>query len=1003
MVMPNPKRFQRTRQKRHLVSRRTKGRNIVFRLIPIAWLLGSIPALVASDMSIQQAVSVKTEYVTLNVLIAIIPKVNHDGVEVDFSNLSFGRIHRELELARLFYWRNSRCRLNLNYTFVVLNETISFTGWWLPPDPVNSILNQLFVKSNITTDYFDSVVGIWAEQGYSPNGTDPVGSVYGSGGTVYRFSSFSMAGAISWLMVHEYHHQIDEFFSNSGFPEYRSNHPRENWAEDLGIYGEHFDVNAYILRSWPSRKWLLLRDPHPLKITTLDEDNDGMPDFDPRVPMDEKRFNSSATSIDTDADGLTDLQEFTAGIFYATDPRNPDTDGDGVSDGYDSYPLYPLSEIISASSWIIDGKADPISMFGKAIGDYVPLKAQGDILLGAFRAAWNGSGLSIFVSTEFKARLSLYIDADGDGWFHGKDNFEIIISPAWSPFFRPEKVAVLDCTLPKGSISPLVWDTEQGYSKGRILRESEVPVAQSGSDSMWSVEAFIPVAKAGIQLLPGHRLGFRLLIERQDAPPDTASLFEPWTFAYVDLVDVGMSQIAKVGPLDIMIEEAQDQGDSHFITLAVKNARSRHKPQEVGLENMVLIDSDGRISESLGLNTESAFVHICLGYGLVQRGYVYFPARLNGSRVGIAFQGFSTIITIAPAAEEERLYTSHCPELSVNDTFRDGKISINLWSVQTINERVNSSLSIGFKLHTEDISFVLIPSNAFMIISNEGIVRVPSFSEPSALILQPGFQVGISVFFNVTALDLGSCALIYHDNRSYALFSLIPPKFSPLSIVLSNDKVEYFSNAVISGRLGGASRNHVIDVEIDDTRGNVLSLQTRTDERGEYKVIWRAYDLGTFLIRSSWLGEIGHRPNSTEWHELEVTKPTRMSVSMQIPSGRIRKGQPFNVTGNIYPPAEGSHIVLYISRSGNEYAELKSTKARYDGSYLFDTIIEDWGTFYIKAGWKDEILGTEVFSPEAVVEIEREISLIEILIILAPVLLIGIYVAVRHLKNLVRY
>ncbi|MGZ7105272.1 MAG: Ig-like domain-containing protein, partial [Candidatus Angelobacter sp.] len=62
--------------------------------------------------------------------------------------------------------------------------------------------------------------------------------------------------------------------------------------------------------------------------TIVSTANDGIPDdwkiahgFDPNDP--------SVAGLDTDGDGLTNLQEFQLG----TDPRNPDTDGDGVSDG----------------------------------------------------------------------------------------------------------------------------------------------------------------------------------------------------------------------------------------------------------------------------------------------------------------------------------------------------------------------------------------------------------------------------------------------------------------------------------------------------------------------------------------------------------------------------------------------------------------------------------------------------------------------------------------------
>lgn len=991
----NPKCFEDRRGKAH-TGFEPRWYSRLAGLIAITCLLNSLcaPALVSAE--VQQTGYAEMEYLTLNVLVAIAPKVDHDKVTVDFSNLNLNRIYRELELARLFYWRNSGCKLNLNYTFVILNQTVKFTDWWLPPDPVNKQLVEWLQKSNRTLDYFDSLVAIWAEQGYKPNETDPVGAVYGSGGTVYRYSSFSMAGAICWLMVHEFHHQIDEFFARSGFPEYRSNHPRENWAEDVGVYGEHFDVNAYVLRSWATGKWLLLRDPHPIKVHTRDADHDGMPDSDGSVPMDEKRFNSSSTSVDTDGDGLTDLQEFMAGIFNSTDPRTPDTDGDGITDGYDPYPLYPVSETIASSDWTIDGKPDQVSVLNEIVSHYDLPQSRRNISVNSFRTAWNTSGISVFLSTDRKSRISLFIDANADGWFHGDENLEIVLSPAWSSFLRPERVAVLDCTLPKNSPSPLMWDTDSRYPGGRILREPDVAVAATATDWEWSVEAFIPLARMGIVLSPGHILGFRLVVEQLEDPMETASVFEPWTFLYLTLNDVKLSQVAKVGPFDLMIEDASENETSRFITLAVKNVRSTDRPQVFSPKDVVLISADGEISEPIERDEESGFRPISLHYGLTQRGRINFPKTLNSSRIGVSWTRFSTIIRIERTEKEDpRLFTSFCPEFSINDTFNNAMVSINLNSVKATNDPSGCTLAVRVSMLSKAAALYLDPKDVFRIITNDGIVRTPSSSVPSLVLLPPGSQAELSIFFERSDPDLRSSALIFDDNTSYALFSLASPRKSALSIVLPNDKVEYFSNVTIKGRLLSARHNYVVKVEINATSEIVRYFETRIDEHGDYAITWRPSELGTLLIRSSWSGEIGCRSNTTKWYQAEVVKPSKVSISMHAPNQKIKKMQPFNVTGNIIPPAEGSRVVLYISRSGNQYDELQSTIVRQDGSYLLNVSIGDWGTFYIKAGWKDEVLGTEVYSQETLIEVEREISIYEIFIILTPLLLIGAYTAIR--------
>ncbi|MDC1011784.1 Ig-like domain-containing protein, partial [Flavobacteriaceae bacterium] len=68
----------------------------------------------------------------------------------------------------------------------------------------------------------------------------------------------------------------------------------------------------------------------------IDDDNDGYPDTI-EIQEGSDPFNSFSIPEDADKDGLSDAEE----IILGTDPANYDTDGDGVNDKIDAFPLDP--------------------------------------------------------------------------------------------------------------------------------------------------------------------------------------------------------------------------------------------------------------------------------------------------------------------------------------------------------------------------------------------------------------------------------------------------------------------------------------------------------------------------------------------------------------------------------------------------------------------------------------------------------------------------------------
>ena len=86
-----------------------------------------------------------------------------------------------------------------------------------------------------------------------------------------------------------------------------------------------------------------------------DDDNDGYSDVD-ELLQDTDPKDPESNPLDTDQDGVSDFLEKLTG----TDPENPDTDGDGVIDGEDDFPLDPKYSSDNDG----DGIPDEVDVYG---------------------------------------------------------------------------------------------------------------------------------------------------------------------------------------------------------------------------------------------------------------------------------------------------------------------------------------------------------------------------------------------------------------------------------------------------------------------------------------------------------------------------------------------------------------------------------------------------------------------------------------------------------------
>ncbi len=366
---------------------------------------------------------------------------------------------------------------------------------------------------------------------------------------------FLGGGDVAWLLCHEYKHQVESNYNVSGLdkPQDRMwfchfSQPFPGWdlssAED---HGDHWDGIAWQLRHHKRDSYLRSLFGHV--EVAIDKDGDGIPDDDPRVPLDEKRLGSSPESQDTDNDGLLDMDEVLASTwvramlshvrsrveadYIRPDLTKADSDSDGIPDGLDKYPIYPYAAEIPKGTATIDGKldewtgapqikfnADGItievwSRWSNSINDPRQEFDETDALFYAVRMTGNWSNLNVV------------FDFDADGFYVGNDNLHVDIArdSKKGPVLRSVKMHM--CKLGR-------WPWFD--NKHQFFKPDEIRFASAVSGDEEVVEFAIPKRDIlGLHLKRSEEIGLTLNVGLPDG--GQISVFEPYDIFDSTLVE----------------------------------------------------------------------------------------------------------------------------------------------------------------------------------------------------------------------------------------------------------------------------------------------------------------------------------------------------------------------------------------------------------------------------------------------------------------------------------
>jgi len=473
----------------------------------VALLIATCITLAACDLIVPPVppVAETGEVASLDVLIVFYTGSNLSRGAAGLRQSDIDHLKAGLELSRLFYWRNSLGRLLLQLDYVEIpsaGPVLSYSVYEYAE--VEADLRALGVVDN----QYDSVhvissasdLGCWAGFRILGETTFSVGRTCG---VPYPAENRDVDYTMAWCFTHEYQHCLDSIAQQSSHSEmlhgdietFYDSHRAPGRSYDAGT---HYNWQSLALRSFDG--YDDLAQPWNGVVQFVDQDGDGFPDDDSRFPLDELRFGSSTSTTDTDGDGLSDLEEFAAGMYAGSNPRVSDTDSDGVNDSADPYPLYDVPSQIRSYTPTVDGF---IESGWTALTDFI-YYSEAPSFSAVVYAAWDTNYLYFAVKTSTPCTAFLRVDGSGwNGLFEGGDSYEFCIAPQQLEYVG----AALN---PHG-----------GWQYWSVTPGGEHAYVQAGS---WHViEVAIPYALgqgyglegdvvSGLTLASGHRLGLSVVL-----------------------------------------------------------------------------------------------------------------------------------------------------------------------------------------------------------------------------------------------------------------------------------------------------------------------------------------------------------------------------------------------------------------------------------------------------------------------------------------------------------
>jgi len=514
--------------------------------------MGETPEVAAATLPSQAGFY---SYANLKTAVVVYQNTNAGSI----SNADLEKIKTMCEVGKLFYWRNSGMKLNTELIYIPITAYRDFG------DPGNTNVQQTvndLLELGVMNTQYDLIFRVCpAVDGYWSYGVINLGFPGPSRATGFSHSDWPVGTGVvypghlpginyglTWIFVHEVQHAIDDLYRVNNHPEmYHGDVPWEFPA----ACGEHFDFQAKMFRTFNAYEDLLSN--WGGIYEAADADQDGFPDAEPLLALDEARFGSSNQSGDSDGDGYPDRAEALDGAYSGSNPNDADSDNDGALDGQDRHPRYPVPANIPGFSPVIDGIVEAgwpllnhtVAYTQESYSPKLYMCYDADSLYFALKLAEFGI-----------PRISFDFHGDGFWWSSGNTIMRINLATGTFSEFHSWDASeeVKNWSLAHGGAGGM-WDDDPLYQQQfnrRVIYPNTVHLEVTLNFPQVQIEIAIPKREyAGITLQPGDSLGLNVNYSNvNNISAQWAATFDQYSFVNFTLGgSVGVEPVATDLPI----------------------------------------------------------------------------------------------------------------------------------------------------------------------------------------------------------------------------------------------------------------------------------------------------------------------------------------------------------------------------------------------------------------------------------------------------------------------